>query len=143
MNTSEHRRWLIDKSALVRLGRALDGDEWISRVERGLVHVCGVTLLEIGVSSRNQADHRDIQRVGLVAGMPVEYLSPQAEARAFEVQGLLADRGQHRAPSVPDLLIAAMAELRGLEVLHVDKDYDLIAEVTGQPMHRLDVPDAR
>lgn len=64
--------------------------------------------------------------------MPVEYLTPAIEDRAVEVLGLLADRGQHRAPSIPDLLIAATAELAGLTVLHCDKDYDLIAGVTGQ-----------
>ena len=46
---------------------------------------------------------------------------------------LLADRGQHRTPSVPDLIIAATAELAGLTVLHSDKDFDLIASVTAQP----------
>jgi hypothetical protein len=64
--------------------------------------------------------------------MPVEYLTPVIENRAVEVLGLLADRGQHRAPSIPDLLIAATAELAGLTVLHCDKDFDLIADVTGQ-----------
>ena len=49
---------------------------------------------------------------------------------------LLADQGKHRAPSVPDLLVAAVAERAGLTVLHVDKDFDLIAEVTGQPVER-------
>jgi hypothetical protein len=55
---------------------------------------------------------------------------------------LLADRGQHRAPSIPDLTIAAAAELAGLTVLHLDKDFDLIAEVTGQPMQRLTIDSA-
>jgi predicted nucleic acid-binding protein len=41
----------------------------------------------------------------------VEYLTPAIEDRAVEVQQLLADRGRHRAPAVPDLLIAATAEL--------------------------------
>ena len=50
---------------------------------------------------------------------------------------LLADIGKHRAPSIPDLLIAATAELVGLTVLHVDKDFDVISELTGQPTHRL------
>ncbi len=50
---------------------------------------------------------------------------------------MLAQRGQHRAAKVPDLLIAAIAEFAGLTVLHVDKDFDLIAEVTGQPTERL------
>jgi len=55
------------------------------------------------------------------------------------VQLLLADRGLHRAPAVPDLLIAAAAELAGLRVLHVDKDFELIASVTGQDVERLDL----
>ena len=55
----------------------------------------------------------------------------------MEILTLLADRGQHRAPSIPDLIIAAVAELAGLTVLHLDKDFDLIAGITGQPMERL------
>jgi predicted nucleic acid-binding protein len=58
-----------------------------------------------------------------------------------EVQGLSAERGQHRAPSIPDLLIAATAELAGRTVLHVDKDFELIAELTGQAVERLDSAD--
>jgi predicted nucleic acid-binding protein len=53
------------------------------------------------------------------------------------VQLLLADRGQHRAPSIPDLLVAAAAELSGLTVLALDKDFELIARITGQPVERL------
>jgi hypothetical protein len=69
--------------------------------------------------------------------MPIEYATPAIENRAVEVLTLLADRGHHRAPSIPDLLIAATAELTGLTVLHLDKDFDLIAELTGQPTERL------
>ena len=56
---------------------------------------------------------------------------------AVEVQLLLADRGHHRAPAVPDLLIAATAELAGLTVLHHDTDFGIIADVTGQQLERL------
>jgi hypothetical protein len=69
--------------------------------------------------------------------MPVEYLTPAIEDRAVSVQTSLADRGHHRAPSVPDLLIAATAELADLTVLHVDKDFELIADLTGQALDRL------
>jgi predicted nucleic acid-binding protein len=62
-----------------------------------------------------------------------EYLTPAIEDRAIEVQEILANRGLHRAPSIPDLLIAATAELGSLTLLHVDKDFDLIAAITGQP----------
>jgi predicted nucleic acid-binding protein len=50
---------------------------------------------------------------------------------------LLADRGQHRAPSIPDLLIAATAEKAGLTVLAAGKNFNLIAQVTGQPVEAL------
>src|SRR5690242_17477156 len=52
---------------------------------------------------------------------PVEYITPVIEARAVEVLTLLADRGQHGAPSVPDLIVAATAGLAGLTVLYADK----------------------
>ena len=54
-----------------------------------------------------------------------------------KVGKVLADRGQHRAPSIPELIIAATAELAGLTVLHLDKDFDIIADITGQPLERL------
>ena len=53
-------------------------------------------------------------------------------ARAFEVQHGLARRGQHRVP-LPDLLIAAVAEVNDVTVVHYDADFDRIAEITGQP----------
>ena len=50
---------------------------------------------------------------------------------------LLADRGQHRAPSIPDLLIAADRRTRRTNGPALDKDFDLIASITGQPVERL------
>jgi hypothetical protein len=69
--------------------------------------------------------------------MPVQYATPAMEDRAVQVQGLLAERGHHRAVKVPDLLVAAAGEFADLTVLHVDKDFDLIAGVTGQTVERL------
>lgn len=129
--------WLIDKSALVRLAASPDAAEWASRIERGLVRITTVTRLEVGYSARTGVDLRNGLREPPLASMPVEYLTPAIEDRALEVLSLLADRGQHRAPSIPDLIIAATAELAGLTVLHQDKDFDIIAGVTGQPMERL------
>jgi hypothetical protein len=131
--------WIADKSALVRLDTSPDADPWISRIDLGLVRVTTLTLLEIGFSARSAADLRMRVERPPLALMPVEYLTPPVEDRAVEVQGLLAERGHHRAPSVPDLLLAAAAELADLTVLHVDKDFELIAEVTGQAMERLRV----
>ncbi len=129
--------WLIDKSALARLATSPDAAEWAARIERGLVRITTVTRLEVGYSARSGPDLRAGFARPPLSSMPVEYLTLAIEDRAVEVQTLLADRGQHRAPSLPDLIIAATAELAGLTVLHLDKDFDVIADVTGQPMERL------
>ena len=129
--------WLIDTSALVRLGASPDANRWAERIERGLVRISTVTRLEVGFSARSGPDLRAAVRRPPLSAMPAEHLTPTIEERAVEVQMLLADRGQHRAPAIPDLLIAATAELAGLVVLHDDKDSALIAGITGQPHERL------
>jgi predicted nucleic acid-binding protein len=134
--------WLIDKSALVRLAESPDVAEWATRIERGLVRIATVTRLEAGYSARSGPEMRAGFARPPLSSMPVEYLTPAIEDRAVELLTLLADRGQHRAPSIPDLIIAAAAELAGLTVLHLDKDFDLIAEITGQPMERLNMDSA-
>jgi hypothetical protein len=132
--------WLIDKSALVRLAASPDAAEWATRIERGLVRITTVTRLETGYSARSGQDLRAGLQQPPLSSMPVEYLTPAIEDRAVEVLTLLADRGQHRAPSIPDLIIAATAELAGLTVLHRDKDFEVIAQITGQPVERLAAP---
>lgn len=132
--------WLIDKSALVRLANSPDADDWADRIQRGLVRITTVTRLEIGYSARSRPDLRAGLRQPPVSAMPVEYLTPAIEDRALEVLMVLADRGRHRAPSIPDLLVAATAELAGLTVLHNDKDFELIAAMTDQPTEQLQLP---
>ena len=131
--------WLLDKSAFVRLqlDQVVDAEVWKTRIDRGLVRISTITRLELGYSARTGAEGREGFRQPPVSLMPVERITPAIEDRAEEVQMLLADRGQHRAPSIPDLLIAATAEKAGLTVLAVDRDFELIAGVTGQPVRTL------
>lgn len=131
--------WLIDKSALVRLAASPEAAEWAGRIERGLVRIATITRLEVGYSARSGIDLRTGLLGPPLSAMPVEYQTPATEDRAVEVLALLADRGQHRAPSIPDLIIAATAELAGLTVLHLDKDFEIIASITGQPLEPLNV----
>src|SRR5262249_18049650 len=131
------------KSALVRVSHSFDVDEWNNRIERGLVHITNLTRLEVGYSARTAAQARRDLRESPLAAMPVEYLTPPIEDRALEVQLVLTEFGKHRGPSIPDLLIAATAELVGLTVLHLDKDFEIISELTGQPTQRLHTAEVR
>ncbi|WP_028662146.1 PIN domain-containing protein [Saccharomonospora iraqiensis] len=133
--------WLIDKSALARLGASPDADLWSRRIERGLVQVATPTILEIGHSAQGVTDWTNRVEMPPVALMPLASITPAAERRAVEVQRRLAHAGHHRTPSVPDILIAAIAELDRLAVLHVDKAFEVIADVTGQETHRLQTSD--
>jgi predicted nucleic acid-binding protein len=128
---------------LVRLAASPDAATWATRIQRGLVRISTLTRLEIGFSARSANELRHSTTRPPLASMPVEYLTPRIEDRAVAIQLALAlalaDLGQHRAPSIPDLLIAATAESAGLTILHLDNDFELIAEITGQPIERLAV----
>ena len=43
--------WLIDKSALVRLGDSPDAEQWAQRIERGLVRISTVTAMPLEMGS--------------------------------------------------------------------------------------------
>lgn len=94
-----------------------------------LLASCHVTALEVLYSARNLHDYTALQRdIAAIQWLPV---TEQSMDRALEVQHELARRGQHRTP-LPDLMIAAVAELTDAVLLHYDSDFDRIAAVTGQ-----------
>lgn len=128
MTTPAH--WLVDKSALRPQDPAF-ADVLIPRIAAGRVAICLVTELEVGFSARSTKDFErirdDVISLLIPFGMPY-----RAEDRAREIQQELVTRGQHRAVAVPDLMVAAIAEVEGLTVLHYDADFDLIATITGQ-----------
>ena len=88
-----------------------------------------VTDLELGHSARN-AKEWDTTAAMLAVFTELPLSGPIVE-RARVVQRALADGGL-RGRKVPDLLIAATAELAGATLLHYDQDFGLIASVTGQ-----------
>jgi predicted nucleic acid-binding protein len=123
--------WLIDTSA-VRPHVPAFADVLIPRVAAGRVSICLVTELEIGFSARSIAEFDRVQHEVLDLLHHI-VLPIRAEARAREIQREMVARGQHRAVAIPYLVVAAVAEVEGLTVLHHDGDFDLIAAVTGQP----------
>jgi len=124
---------LADSSALARLDRPAVAVVLAPLIEAGLVATCGVIEFELGWATRSSVEF-DRVRADRDAGY--EWLATHDEDwhRALDLQATLWRSGRVRAVGFPDLLIAAVAERERVTLVHYDSDYDLIAEVTGQPM---------
>jgi predicted nucleic acid-binding protein len=122
---------LADTSALVRIHH----DDVAARTEpmfiSGRIATCAVVDLELLRTARSARLHEEIRLERQM--LPRAPITEAVTARAIEIQGQLAATGQHRGVPLGGLLIAAAAQAAGLTVLHYDRDFDLIAEVTGQP----------
>lgn len=132
--------FLADTSMVVRLRRGQEIDaRWIDAVRAGLVAVCPVVEAELIRATASKADRDELRRLlrGLFAWQPM----PEDAWRFVErTQDGLVDLGQHKGPSVADLLVAATADAWGLTVLHVDADFDTIARVAPIQTRRADKP---
>lgn len=120
---------LADTSVLTRLDQQPIRAALEPKAARGELGRAGISDLEIGYSARSVSEWDRLTQALQVFEL-VETTSDHVR-RARQVQRLLAARHQ-RGRKVPDLLIAAAAESRGLGVLHYDADFDRIAAVTGQ-----------
>lgn len=121
---------LADTSVLTRLRHPAVREVVEPLAAAGRVARAGITDLEIGFSARNAAEW-DRLVVALGAFVLIETTAEHLR-RARQVQRSLASHGL-RGRKVPDLLVAAAAELDGRTLLHYDADFDLVASVTGQP----------
>ena len=120
---------LVDTSVLTRLEQMTVRRALEPFAAGGQVARAGISDLEIGFSARNLREWTRL--AAALAAFPLVETDATHLRRARQVQRLLASRGL-RGRKVPDLLIAAAAEENGLAVLHYDRDFDLIARVTGQ-----------
>jgi predicted nucleic acid-binding protein len=123
-------RWLIDKSALARIGKPSVAAVLVPRIDTGRVGCCVVTALEVGFSARSTSDHDAV--LALLERLVPVVMPVRAEQIARDTQRQLVESGRHRSAGVADLLVAATAAAAGLTVLHYDGDFDVIASVTGQ-----------
>jgi predicted nucleic acid-binding protein len=120
---------LVDTSVLTRLARAEVRAAIQPRVERGELARAGISDLEVGYSARSASEWDRL--AGALELFRLIETTTEHVRRARQVQRLLASKHQ-RGRKVPDLLIAAAGEAKGLIVLHYDADFDRIAAVTGQ-----------
>lgn len=124
-------RYLADKSAYEQQRHSPDADGVLRTLAaEGALAMCETVALELLYSARSPRNyeqrHRDLQALPWLA------VSHAVMQRTLDLQRRLAHTGRHRRP-LPDLIVAATALEHGATVLHYDRDFDLIAEVTGQP----------
>jgi predicted nucleic acid-binding protein len=127
--------WLLDKSAAARAGE--HGVRQQLDELAGYLYLCQMGELEQLYSARSARDY-DLLRADLHESF--ELVAPPADVfdRALGLQRDLAHHHGmwHRTP-LPDLFIAETALHHGLGVVHVDRDYERIAEVRPLRVRRL------
>jgi predicted nucleic acid-binding protein len=126
-------RYLADKSALARLHLPAVREELEPLITRALVGICGVTKLEMLFSARS-IQERSRMKEQLEASMDRVDTPEDIWDQAAEILEALTEQAQHRSASIPDLIVAATARVRDLEILHYDRDFDTIARFTEQPV---------
>ncbi|MEV3873356.1 PIN domain nuclease [Streptomyces sp. NPDC049906] len=123
--------YLTDKSALAGWGRPAVRPVLDDLSQRALLAVSAAVEMEVVYGARSAAE---AERLGhLLRGFDYLPCTDEVWDRAKEIQRRALFRGNHRALSMADVLIAATAERHGVTVLHYDGDYDMIAAITGQP----------
>lgn len=97
-------------------------------MENGDLAVCTPFLLEAGWSARNAAGHDEL--LADLLQLPHFKIDADVEQSAIAAQRELAHSGRRRTASPSDLLIAACAHRYAADVLHYDRDYDVVVEFT-------------
>jgi predicted nucleic acid-binding protein len=127
--------WILDKSAAARAADPVIGVQLAELA--GNLHICPIGELEQLYSARSARDY-DQLHAELHASFTNAAAPPDLLERALVLQRDLAHHHGmwHRTP-IPDLLIAETAIHHGLGVVHVDGDYERIAEVRSLTVRRL------
>lgn len=127
--------WLLDKSAAARSSDERVGAQLAELA--GSLFLCPVGELEQLYSARSAKDY-DALEADLRDTFEIIATPPDLFERAHDLQRDLAHHHGmwHRTP-IPDLLIACTALHHGLGVVHVDRDFERIAQVPPLAVRRL------
>ena len=129
---------LADTSAWTNQHKDPDAStEFRRRVRSREVATCDIVKLELLYSAQDVRDFRERrQDLEALTSFPIDQA---VWRRATDVFEQLATQGplHHRRVALPDLLVAATAEVAGVPLCHYDKDFELIASVTGQPVRAI------
>ena len=128
--------FLLDKSAYARWHQPAVAAQLNQLLREDLLCIARPSVLEIGFSARSASDYRElIADIG--AAMRVLEVDEAISRRAQELQERLTHRGWHRAPGPVDLLLAATAIEHEATLLHLDKDFELIAQLAPLRQQRI------
>jgi predicted nucleic acid-binding protein len=126
---------LADTSVWMRRNQPAVASALSEAIEGDRVAMTTPIALELLRSALDARTARELDHeLDVLSWLP---LTDAVERRATDVLLALAERGYHRGPSAVDLLAAAAAEAADGELWHCDRHFELIAEVTGQPVRRL------
>ena len=124
-------RYLADTSVFSRLAKPSVVGAFAPLAAGGQIALCSAVTFELGFASRSPADYTELK--DLLSAFDSLPINEADHRRGLFVQAALAVRSGHRVISLVDALVAAVAEAHDLTVLHYDADFELIADVTGQP----------
>lgn len=127
--------WILDKSAAARFDTPEIRSQLADLV--GALYVCPIGELEQRYSARSAAEYDQLAEE-LRAAFPRAEPPSDILDRALTLQSDLAHhQGMWHRTAIPDLLIAETALHSGLGVVHVDRDFERIAEVRPLTARRL------
>jgi predicted nucleic acid-binding protein len=124
-------QYLADTSVFARLSKPVVAAAFAPRAAEGSVGLCAPVAFELGYSARNHDDYTAL--TDRLLAFPVITVTDADQRRSLELQAALSAKGQHRALTLVDALVASAAEARDLTILHYDADFELVAQITGQP----------
>ncbi|WP_406287936.1 PIN domain-containing protein [Embleya sp. NBC_00896] len=129
--------YLADTSALVRFFRRQTSEAWHEPFAAGRVGLCEPIRLEFlrGVGPQAAYEALDTLTNDM---LPYFHVPESVWTEAAALQHRLWEKSQHECASVVDLVAAITAARHNLVLLHADRDFEVIAKLTGQPVKRID-----
>ena len=129
---------LADTSAWTNRAKRADVErEFDQLLAQGEIATCEMVAMELLWTAVDHDDFRSLRtELGALVQCPI---GTEIWAKAIEAFEAFAARGplHHRQVPIQDLVIAAAAQAAGFPVCHYDAHFELIAEVTGQPVRAI------
>ncbi|MFI1576932.1 PIN domain-containing protein [Embleya sp. NPDC020630] len=129
--------YLADTSALVRFYRQQTAEPWNEPFLAGRVSLCEPVRLEYLRSVGGQAVYYELDEI-MNETLPYCHVPESVWTESAALQHRLWEKSQHECASVVDLVVSVTAAHHNLVLLHADRDFEVIAKVTGQPVRRID-----